>query len=86
MNFQLKETALKPNKFSPKGVGYKLFGERASYFNMENKEEIWKDIIGFVEIIIGTVDYIVERHKLRKINNHRKKCGLLKVEKDVSKN
>lgn len=41
---------------------------------------------GFVEIIIGTVDYIVERHKLRKINNHRKKCGLLKVEKDVSKN
>jgi hypothetical protein len=42
--------------------------------------------VGFVEIIIGTVDYIVERHKLRKINNHRKKCGLLKVEKDVSKN
>lgn len=37
MNFQLKETALKPNKFSPKGVGYKLFGERASYFNMDNR-------------------------------------------------
>jgi hypothetical protein len=47
MNFQLKETAPKSSKFSPKGVGYKLFGERASYFNMENKEEIWKDIIGF---------------------------------------
>lgn len=41
---------------------------------------------GFVEIIIGTVDYIVERHKLGKRNNHRKKCGLLKAEKDVSKN
>lgn len=42
MNFQLKETAPKSSKFSPKGAGYKLFDFRGLYFNMENQEEIWK--------------------------------------------
>jgi len=46
MNFQLKETAPKSSKFSPKGAGYKLFDFRGLYFNMENQEEIWKDVVG----------------------------------------
>lgn len=46
MNFQLDNIASKSNVFSPKGVGNKPFDVEASYFNMENNEEIWKDIVG----------------------------------------
>lgn len=47
MNFQLDKIATKSNVFPPNGVSNKPFDVVASYFNMENNEEIWKDAIGW---------------------------------------
>ena len=47
MNFQLDKTASKSNVILPIGSVNKPFDVGASYFNMENQEEIWKDIVGY---------------------------------------